>query len=88
MSTSHTDASTPRQSFLAKTTESAPKSSPESLRQSFMFLISLLASGLSGYFTATLPGASTPRIIMAGIFAGWLSLIVHTARSVSASRHI
>lgn len=88
MSTAENAEPAPRQSILAKTADrvGAHRVSPENTRQSFMLLIALIATGLSGYFTVHLDGVSPTRILMTVLCAGWFSMVVHTARSAMSAR--
>ena len=76
----------PRQSILFKATGPVRRSSPDAMRQSVMVLLALAALGISGYYAATLPGLSTPRLILAFLCAGWLSALVLALRGITPVR--
>lgn len=59
---------------------------PEKVYRAAMLLIAMSATGLSGYFTVTLSGTSTPRILMAVLCAGWIAMLANTFRSMAPSR--
>lgn len=89
MSTAEETGGAPvRRSVLASIAgpPAARPSSPENMRQAFMLLAALGGAGISGYYTATLDGAGPARLILAGIFAAWLAMIVHTVRSATSAR--
>lgn len=56
---------------------------PEKVYRAAMLLIAMSATGLSGYFTVTLSGTSTPRILMAVLCAGWFAMFVNTVRDAT-----
>ncbi len=78
----------PNESVLFKATAPARAQSPETFRQSLMIVIAFAATCLSGYYTVALDGTAPPRLVMAALFAGWLTLLGHSFRGMAPTRYI
>lgn len=82
------DVGASRRSVLSRlASPNGERSSPESIRQSFMVLLSMIATAVSGYYLVTTEGTPSARILLALIFAGWLALLIHTSRSAASARN-